>query len=189
MIETILFYLVFIGIIYSIIKILKSNEKVMTKTIVVFVLLMLFFMFLFFSFVYSWKRGGPNREPRELYEDPNWVKSINFYNGTKNFITVKINFEYSEVEIKKYNLTNFKNKKDTVFYINKGNGGNYMTQILYRDSIIKLPEQFSIEITDSLGKIIKTYNKDEFFNSIEKSKYTNSNDIECKETSWSLKIK
>jgi hypothetical protein len=187
MIEAVFFYILTIGLIYLIIRILTSKEKVIVKTVSIGVLLILLFLFLIFSFVYSWKKGGPNREPRELYEDPNGVKIINIYNDTKKCLFVKINFKYTDTEIKKYNLVNFKNKKDTVFFINKGNGGNYMAPIFYRDSITKLPESFKIKITDSLGKVLKKYDKKEFLNSVEKSKY--KNDIECKEEGWTLIIK
>lgn len=189
MIEAVFFYISIIGLIYSIIKILTSKKRAIVKTISVFVFLILLILLVIFSFVYSWKKGGPNREFREPYEDPNGVKIINIYNDTRKCLFVKINFEYTDTEIKKYNLVNFKNKKDTVFLINKGNGGNYMAPIFYRDSITKLPESFNIKITDSLGKILKKYNKKEFLNSVEKSKYTNDNDIECKEKSWTLIIK
>jgi hypothetical protein len=62
-----------------------------------------------------------------------------------------------------------------------------MAPIFYRDSITKLPESFKIKITDSLGKVLKKYDKKEFLNSVEKSKY--KNDIECKEEGWTLIIK
>lgn len=188
MIATILSYLVFLGIIYSILKVIKSNENSKTKIIVVFVLSILLVVVLFFSFVYSWKRGGPNREPRELYEDSGRVKIINIYNNTKKLIDVKINFKYTKDEIKKYKIENINLKKDTIFYVNKGNGGNFMLPIPYKNSVIKFPKSFSIQIKDSVGKIIETYNKEEFFKNIERSSYNNINDIESKEEGWTLII-
>ncbi|MEA9412111.1 hypothetical protein [Flavobacterium sp. PL02] len=143
-------------------------------------------MFLFFSFVDSWKKGGPgNQKPAE---DPNLTKGITFVNNAEKSIMVIVNFKYSDNEFVEKSAINIKYNKIDSLYIKKDRGGYYLLPIFYKDTI-KFPEKFNIKIKDSLGSIIKEYDNEEFFNSIEKLKYTKINDIECKETSWTLKIK
>ncbi|WP_409417008.1 hypothetical protein [Flavobacterium sp. PS2] len=158
----------------------------MKKIIFTSGLLMLLFLFIFFSFLHSWKKGGPGNE--QPVEDPNLTKGITLINNTDKSLNVVIDFRYNAIDSIKLSDINIAYNKVDSIYIKKNEGGYFLLPI-FNTSRIKFPEKINIKIKDSLGQVIKQYDKDEFFNSIEKFEYKNRSDIECNQTSWTLKIK
>jgi hypothetical protein len=140
-------------------------------------------------FVLLWNSSKDSRAEKHFEQEyqENTFKKIYFKNNLKKTILIIINFEYSENEIKNNNLriVDYYNKKDSLLL----DGGQEAFRIIpiFQSDTIQFPSNFSIQIKDSLGKVLKKYGKNEFLNSVEKSKY--KNDIECKEEGWTLIIK
>jgi hypothetical protein len=187
MMKEIYIYLLIIGIVFLIVKTFQSKESLILKLMASFILLIALYFCLIHIIASGWEKGRRPKLEDEGFGDP--IKSIYFINSKNESVSIILDFEYSKKEISKSAKINPDyNRVDTIILRGLENIG-CQTPIIFEDTIVKFPEKFNIKITDSLGKIIKTYNKEEFFSSIEKSKYTNRNDMECKETSWTLKIK
>jgi hypothetical protein len=174
------------GFIILTIKIFKSKQNLMLKLLFCLISLAAFYIIFLFLMSTIWENGRKPKLEDEGFELP--IKSIYFINDKNEPIRIILDFKYTEKENIKSNINLQYNKIDTI-YLDKLKSIGSQTPILFKDTIIKFPQKFSIRIIDSTGNIVKTYNKEDFFNSIEKSKYTNRNDIESKQTSWTLKIK
>jgi hypothetical protein len=179
--------IIIIVFIVLIVKIFKSKQILILKLLLGSLSIVTFYIAFSLLMGSIWEKERRPKLEDEGFGEP--IKSIYFINSKNEPVSVILDFEYSKKEFSKSSKINLDyNRMDTITLRGLENIG-YQTPIIFSDSIMKFPEKFSIKVTDSLGKIIKTYNKEEFFSSIEKSKYTNRNNIECKETSWTLKIK
>lgn len=184
--EVILFFAIVVSLLLMY-KVLRSNNKMIIKLVYLLIMIVLLFSLIFFSFIISWKKGGPNREEVIIHNDS--PKTIYFFNETKQTINIIVNFKYSDKEKGNIKYNSYYNKIDTIKNLRTGENKYRQIPILYNDSITKFPKNFNVKITDSVGELIKEYNKEEFFNSIEKSKYEKNINKECKEREWDLKIK
>jgi hypothetical protein len=170
-----------------IVKTFKSKQILILKLLFGFLSIVAFYIAFSLLMGTIWEKGRRPKLEDEGFGEP--IKSIYFINSKNESVGIILDFEYLKKEILKDSKINLNyNKLDTIYLRGLKNVG-CQTPLIFRDTITKFPEKFSIKIIDSLGRIIKTYNKKEFFSSIEKSKYTNINDLECKETNWTLKIK
>ncbi|MBS7253659.1 hypothetical protein [Flavobacterium branchiicola] len=183
----VIFFLALVISLLLVYRVLKSKSKMIVKLVYLLVIFILLFFVGLFSFIISWKKGGPNRE--EVIPLKNSPKTIYFFNETKQSINIIVNFKYSDEEKKSIKYNPYYNKIDTIKNLRSGENKYREISTLYNDSITKFPKNFNVKITDSIGEIIKEYNKEEFFNSIEKSKYVKNIDKECKENEWDIRIK
>lgn len=169
------------------IKIFKSKNKIIIKLIcysLSLVTLYIVFTLLIGSF---WEKGRrPKIEDEGLGKS---IKSIYFINTKNESISIILDFEYSKKEISKYSNINYDYNRLDTFFLSKSNGIGCQTPILFKDTIIEFPENFSIKIRDSSNKIIKTYNKEIFFKNVENGRNQSIQDLEKKSSSWTLKIK
>jgi len=154
------------------------------KSIIILMVTAILFVFLCFSVIILWKKGGSKREKSIPLE--NFPKCIFFFNETKQSINIIVNFKYTE---EKLNLNSYYNKIDTIFDLRPKRNKYREIPIIYTDSITEFPENFNIKIIDSLGRIIKTYDKKQFLKNVENPKNMSQIDLELKEKSWMLKIK
>jgi hypothetical protein len=177
-------------IIILLILIYFNKDKTKSRrNIFILIVVLLFVIFPVFSVLIGFVKGRPQHEPVQISPD-DIPKTIYFFNQTNQTINVIVDFKFSKDEILKQSEVDvYFNKIDTIHNLRNGENKYRQTSILCGDSIMKFPKSFNIKITDSLGKILKKYNKKEFLNSVEKSKYTNSHDIECKEKRWFLILK
>jgi len=152
-----------IGFIFIVIKIFKSNQILILKLLFYFMSIIGFYFTITLLIASFWEQGR-DIQPVEKSDD---TKEINFFNKTNQTINVIVDFEYSKNEIVKLSRINFKyNKKEVVLNLKKEESKYFQTPILSIDSKAPFPKNFNIKITDSTNKIIKAYNKDEFFNNI-----------------------
>lgn len=179
---TLLFFIVLIIILFIINKLFLNQQNLKFKLIFSIVTSIFFIVIYLLLFVYLWNSstGGQPTEPS--------TKKIYFSNANKKRCRVVVDFKYSNKDI--LNNPSIYITYNAIDTINLGIGEQefFKTPISYLDTI-DFPESFNIKIIDSVGKIIATYNKENFFNSIEKSTYTNISDVERKETGWNLIIK
>jgi hypothetical protein len=173
---------------FIMVKIFQSKMNLIVKLMLSFILLIIFLIAFSLSIASGWESG---RQPRKAaIKLDNYPKSMYFFNEMNQSINIIVNFKYSKEEILKYSKINLGyNKIDTIHSLRKGENKYCQIPILAIDTITKFPENFNIIITDSVGNIIKKYNKIEFLKNIENRKYKDIKDEECRATSWDLKIK
>ncbi|NRS90754.1 hypothetical protein HNQ02_003701 [Flavobacterium sp. 7E] len=179
---TLFFIIVLIIVLFIINKLFLNKQNFKFKLIFSIVTSIFFIVICSLLFVYLWNSGtgGQPTEPT--------TKKIYFNNVNKRRCIVVVDFKYSNKDIlNNPSIDITYNTIDTV-YLGIGKQEFFKTLISYLDTI-NFPENFKIKIIDSFGKTIKTYSKETFFNSIEKSTYTNLSDVERKEASWNLIIK
>jgi hypothetical protein len=178
---------IIVGFIVLIIKILKSKVSLILKLVLSIITLSFFIIGLSLCIASGWERGS-RQEAVIIPEDS--PKKIYFHNKMNQSINIIVDFRYSEEELTEQSKINLVfSKINTISNLRKEDSYNLKTPIMSSDSLIRFPKKFNIKITDSLGKLIKEYNKDTFLQNIEESKNMSSTIKEYSLRKWTLIIK
>jgi hypothetical protein len=178
---------IIVGFIILIIKILKSKVSLILKLVLSGIALFFFIIGLSMCIADGWERGS-RQEAVMIPEDT--PKNIYFHNKTNQSINIIVDFRYSEEELTERSKINLVfNKIDTILNLKKEDSSNLEAPIMRSDSITGFPKKFNIKITDSLGKLIKGYDKETFLKNIEESKNMSGTIKEYSLKKWTLIIK